>query len=423
MPYKIPTTPNLKKLAKADSEGYYYKVLEGSSGSGKTFAVIQYLIQKALSSRVRITAFRQDQATCRDSIVSDFKRIMIEQFRLWERIKWNNVTMTCKFPNGSEFQFRGANSPAKLHGPRREIAWLNETIEISYAAFRQIVIRTAKETILDFNPSVSRHWVFDKVLPREDAMYIHSTFRDNPHLPAAARNEILALEPNEKNRKAGTADEFLWEVYGLGKRGRREGAIFKLFEKDSFFPDPHLCTKHGYGLDFGFAMDPTALIECAVWNGKLYVRQRLYEKALIATENTDETRVDSIEGRLKELGITRKDRIYADSSRPEIIAALRAVGLNVKPARKGRDSIVAGIDRLKSLPLFVHEDSDDIIVELENYTWQQDRGGTFHSKPIDKYNHAIDAMRYWAIMELQASRMSSHGRKTRKAKSSLRIWR
>jgi phage terminase large subunit len=130
-----------------------------------------------------------------------------------------------------------------------------------------------------------------------------------------------------------------------------------------------------------------------------------------------------IEGRLRELGLTRKDRIYADSSRPEIIAALRAVGFNVKAAKKGHDSIVAGIDRLKSLPMFVHEDSDDIIVELENYTWQQDRGGSFHSKPIDKFNHAVDAMRYWAIMELQPRSMHGMRRKVKKAKSSLKLWR
>lgn len=404
-------TPNFEKLVAASERGgSFYKVLEGSSGSGKTFAVIQYLIRKALSRKRRITAFRHDQATCRDSIIADFKRVMIEQFGIWDDGAWNSKNFDYTFSNGSVFQFRGSSNAAKLHGPRRDIAWENEVMEIHYDAHRQIAMRTAEEVVMDFNPSFTTHWVFDRILPREDAVYIHSTFRDNPMLPEAARQEILSLEPTEENRKQGTADEWAWQVYGLGKRGRREGAIFRAVNKTPDWPHRMLCEVSAYGVDFGFSNDPTAIAEIALFQGNLYLREHLYEKGLVAVEDGGSPDVASIEGRILDAGLSEEMRYHCDSARPEIIAALRHRGIRAVPVRKTKDSIVSGLDRMKSFPLYVHEDSHNLLMEFEQYAWAKTGTGMWLSRPEDKNNHLIDAARYAVLNEIGAKTRGFVGR-------------
>lgn len=421
----IPVTKNYASLKKADAAGKFYKVLEGSSGSGKTISVIQYLIEKALSEPRRITGFRHDQATCSDSIIADFQKIMVEQFGIWNQRNWNGSKFTYKFKNGSTFSFRGANTPAKLHGPRRAIAWGNEVMEMGYEAHRQIIMRTSEEVIYDFNPSLNHHWVFDKVLTRDDVAYVHSTFRDNPMLPANARAEILAMEPTPHNIAQGTADEWAWTVYGLGKRGRKEGAIFKLWDVVDDWPDPMLCERWGYGLDFGFK-DPTALVECALFQSALYLRERIYESELITQRNEMEPQIPSIEGKMKALGVPGHARIHSECAKPETVRALTMAGFKLIPTIKSADSIFAGIDRMLSLPIRVHRSSHNLQMELENYCWDKNAEGEFVDVPIDKWNHLIDAARYWSLVEIKPSRKrygESKGRRSRKAKSNLKVWR
>lgn len=421
----IPVTKNYAALKAADAKGKFYKVLEGSSGSGKTYSIIQYLIEKALTGKRRISAFRNDQATCSDSIVADFMIVMAEQFGIWKQSAWNASKMNYTFANGSIWQFRGANTPAKLHGPRREISWENEVMEISWEAHRQISLRTSEEMICDFNPSLNYHWIFDRIMGRDDCAHIHSTFRDNPMLPDKARLEIAAMEPTPENILAGTADEWGWSVYGLGQRGRREGAIFKAWDITDEWPDPMLCQRHGYGIDYGFSLDPTAVVECALFQDYLYIRERLYEKELIAQANPMDPDTPSIEGRLREIGIAPHCRIHAESARPEINHALVKSGFKIIPTIKTADSVLAGIDRLRTYPIRIHRNSQNAQREFESYTWDKNAGGEFLERPIDRDNHLIDAARYWALGELhpQRSIYSKKATRSRKAKSNLREWR
>lgn len=420
---EIPVTRNYVELKKADAAGKFYKVLEGSSGSGKTFSVLQYLIEKALIEKTVITGFRHDQATCRDSIIADFTRVMGEQFGIWKQSCWNGSQFVYKFPNGSEFQFRGSSVPAKLHGPRRQIAWGNEAMEMSYEAHRQISMRTANEIIYDFNPSLNHHWLFDRILTRDDAAYIHSTFRDNPMLPPNAVAEIEALEPTPENKKRGTADEWAWTVYGEGKRGRREGAIFKAWDLVEDWPDQMLCQRWGFGLDFGFSQDPTALIECAIFQDELWLREHLYETGLVAQANPLDPSIKSIEGRMRESNIPEHARIHAENARPEINAALTASGYKIIPTKKTPDSILAGIDRLRSLPLKVDIRSQNLQMELESYCWDRNAQGVWLDRPEDKNNHLIDAARYWVLGEMRPLRKPTKRKRAKIAKSSLGKWR
>ena len=101
-----------------------------------------------------------------------------------------------------------------------------------------------------------------------------------------------------------------------------------------------------------------------------------------------------ISDKLASLGLTRRDEIWADSAEPKSIEELHRMGWNVKPTAKGKDSIMAGIDILKRHKLVVTSDSPNIIKELQNYKWQEDKNGNLLNRPVDKYNHAVDAIRY-----------------------------
>lgn len=422
---QIPVTKNYLKLKEADKAGNFYKVLEGSSGSGKTYSIVQYLIEKAQAKKRIITGARFDQATCRDSIIEDFKMLMMDYFKLWDPKRWNASNFDYIFPNGSAFQFRGASSPAKLHGPRRSIYWGNEAMEFPYDSHRQVAMRTSDEIIYDFNPSLNHHWIFDKILTRDDCAYIHSTFRDNTMLPANAVSEIEALEPTPENKRQGTADEWAWTVYGLGKRGRKEGCIFKIWDVTDDWPDRWLCQRWGYGLDYGFSQDPTALVECALFQDTLYLREHLYEKELVAQANPLDPSIKSIEGKLKELGIPEDARIHAENARPEINRALQLSNFKVVPTIKTPDTILAGIDRMRSVPIKVHRSSHNLQMEMESYSWAKNAQGVYLDKPEDKNNHLIDGARYWALAELsplRKPRLTGKRRKTT-AQTSMRTWR
>jgi phage terminase large subunit len=140
-----------------------------------------------------------------------------------------------------------------------------------------------------------------------------------------------------------------------------------------------------YGLDFGFTNDPTALVKVFKKGDELYIQELLY--------HTNLTNID-ISDRLTNIGLGRYDEIWADSAEPKSIEELHRRGWNIKPTAKGPDSVMAGIDILKRHRLFVTKDSMNLIKEFQNYKWQEDKNGNLLNRPIDKFNHAVDAIRY-----------------------------
>ena len=256
--------------------------------------------------------------------------------------------------------------------------------------------------IYDFNPSLNTHWLFDRIAKRDDCFWIHSTFRDNPFLPEADRAEILAYDPsNPDNVRQGTADKWAWEVYGLGRRGRREGVVFDVApEIVDYWPEAHLCDKRGAGMDFGFSADPSAMIECCVFQGRLYLRERIYETGLLTAKSHAEPNRPSIHGRLEELGVPTNFKIKADAARPNQIAELASEGYNISATPKLKDSITGGIAIMKKFPICIHRASTNLQMEFQQYAWKKHANGHFLDEPEDSFNHGIDAIRYWALDEL-----------------------
>lgn len=427
-------------------------MLEGSSRSGKTWAILFFLISLALDpsavnrKRLVIRCFRHNATTNAKTIVADFLHIMQNEisyeesgkfYSLFNSVgKWNKSTKTYAFFNGSTISFEGADDPQKLQGAKQDIAWFNEAMEIIPDSMAQISMRTTLLKIADWNPSLTSHWAFQIIERNIGVRYCHSTYKDNfdrktgkSNIEPAIVSEIEALDPSKpENIRAGTADPYKWDVYGLGKRGAREGQVFPRIHwdviDDKDFPPQAVCQRYGYGGDFGFSQDPTAFIDCRFHNDALYVKQLVYEQNLFIGKNSQDPLIPSLELRLEELerdpkfSFNRLSKQVWDCSDPRSIEVLRALGYNAHPCVKGADSVLYGINLMKQYRIFICRSSQKVQIEFENYCWKKRPDGTFSDIPEDANNHAIDAIRYWVMDALKPRRTDiGNGRRRQPARS------
>ena len=267
-------------------------------------------------------------------------------------------------------EFISLDQPQKIRGRKRDVLYLNEANELFFEDWQQLIFRTKGKVILDYNPSDAFHWIYERIIPREDCDFYQTTYKDNPFLEDAIVSEIERLRHT---------DEDYWRIYGLGERGSSRATIFQ------YTTGEQQGNLVAYGLDFGFTNDPTSLVKVTKQGDSLHFKEMIHSTGLTNPDISD---------KLASLGLTRRDEIWADSAEPKSIEELHRMGWNVKPTAKGKDSIMAGIDILKRHKLVVTSDSPNVIKELQNYKWQEDKNGNLLNRPIDNYNHAIDAIRY-----------------------------
>ncbi len=356
---------------KAVNEKRRVVVNQGGTSSSKTWSILQLLIFIALRRTWIISIVSESMPHLKRGAMRDFFRIM-ESEGIYSEASHNKTDHSYKIGN-SLIEFFSADNDDKVRGARRDVLFLNECNNVTYYVFDQLEVRTDKLIIVDFNP-ISEFWVHDKVLTRDDAVLIKSTYRDNRFLSDNIRRSI------EIRR---TTDPQWWTVYGEGELGRGEGVIFTHWKQCKEMPDNYQWQV--YGQDFGFTNDPTTLYQIRLSGGELWVHELIYETAL--------TNQDII-NRYKELLLNRRDVIWADSAEPKSIEEIYRAGFNIKPAPKGPDSIRAGIDQIKKYPLNVTQESVNLIKELRNYRWTVDKEGRQLNTPIDGFNHGIDALRY-----------------------------
>lgn len=373
------------------------KVLEGGSRSSKTWSIIQYLLLNHSLCRtgIRITIVRERLTWLKATVLKDFEEITtLYNIPVYPDINLNRPDQTYKV-GGAEWSFIGLDEQQKLFGRKQTIAWINEVIgdspntSISKQDFDQIEMRTEELMILDYNPKATVHWIYDNVVTRPDVDFIHSTMLHNPFLPDKIRRKILSYEPTEANKKAGTADETMWNIYGLGKRGDVKGLIFPNVTYVKEFPVN--CRWVAYGLDFGYTNDVSALIKIGFSEGELYLDELIYEDGL--------TNPDLCE-KMKGLGINGSSEIIADSAEPKSIAEIKRKGYKIIEAVKGAGSVKYGIDTLKSYKINITETSLNLKVEQTNYKWKLDNAGKPTNEPIDAFNHLWDAARYAASVKI-----------------------
>lgn len=408
----IAGTINYQFIVEAFMTDFRYVVLEGSTRSSKTWSIAQGVLLRCVNEPgITVTCFRKEEKNHTTTTMKTVAEV-ISTFKsagLKVRYTFNKQEKTYTFDNGSILRFVGTLDPGKLHGAEQDYAWLNEVMEIGYDAYKQISQRTRRQIIFDFNPSLNNHWLFSKILTQTDrVMYRHSTFEDNPFLTDAQRADIYQYDPNDPvNIESGTADQWHWDVYGLGKRGRVEGVIYQNWELTESMPPDDACMKFGGGMDFGFTNDPSTLIECKLHNDRLYLRERMYEKGLLITKNQTDPSIPSIQMRLEQMNWGKDLKIYADSAQPGSIQDLRVSGYNMQGAVKGKDSIIHGINIVKSFKLMIDINSVNLQSELEQYKWKKGPDGMFiMGKPIDDYNHLLDPLRYWCRSEVIGCRQA-----------------
>ncbi len=363
-------------------------VQEGGTSSGKTYGILQHLLEEgARNNNEIITVYAEDIPALKAGAYRDTQTILDSErdlLKWWPMDKgwWNRSDRIFRCKSGSIMEFNSFSSELDARQGKRDRSFGNEANAIPYGIFEQINLRTRKQSIIDFNPS-ARFWAHDNLLPLEEVEWNVTTYKNNAFLDKGTRDKILSYEPTPENIARGTANKYRWLVYGLGQVGRLEGLVFPDFKVEQGFPDDYKWRV--WGMDFGYTNDPTTLIEIRLHGGNLYAKEHIYETGLT---NPD------ISSRLSQLGFPKDEKIIADSAEPKSIEELKRKGWRVEGAEKGKDSINQGIDAIKRYNVYIEASSKNLIEEFSSYTWDKDRDGNPTNKPIDSYNHLIDAFRY-----------------------------
>lgn len=372
---RIVPTKIYKENLKAWNDGKVLMINQGGTGSGKTFSILQLLITIAASSSksLVISIVSETMPHLKKGAMRDFFNILGESYNPANHNKSDNIYLLEK----SKIEFFPADDASKMRGARRDILYLNEANNISKPAFDQLEPRTKIATFIDFNPT---HWFYAHELQNMDgAVFIKSTYLDNPHL---SKKEVQSIESRKER------DPSWWRVYGLGEIGMIEGVVFNNWQQVDTFPDgDYFC-----GLDFGYTNDPSAIVRMRLIGEDLYLDELLYQPGYT---NPDIAKFIN-------QNVNKYTEVYADSAEPKSIDEIFSFGVNIHPVKKGKDSILQGIDILHRYDLKVTKRSTNLIKELRNYTWMKDKEGNTLNKPIDMFNHAIDATRYGAMMKLSA---------------------
>ena len=345
---------------------------KGGTRSGKTWATLQMLHLLACNTEkpLVISCVAATFPMVKRGMLRDFKS-MVAAEGAWDESRFNKTESTYEYPNGTVLEFFSCDNAGKVHGPARDVLFVNEAQGIPREIFRQLDIRTRKKVIIDFNP-VRKFWgetefVGDKYIT------IHSTYKDNPYLTP---EQVGAIEKNK-------GDANWWRVYGEGLTGGVEGNVYPEYEVIEDMPEG--TTGGCIGLDFGFVNDPTAIVDVRFFGWDLYVDLLCYETGLLNSHIADY---------LTGQGLAKVYTI-CDSAEQKSIMELQQRKIKAMPCVKGRGSIAAGIAQVRQFKLHVTKRSVALLDELDNYKFIKDEAtDTYTSEPIDAHNHALDALRY-----------------------------
>jgi phage terminase large subunit len=370
------------------------KVIPGGTSAGKTYGILPIMIDRATKTPLlEISVVSESIPHLRKGALKDFLKIMKATGRYIDK-NFNRSLLTYTFSNGSYIEFFSAGQEDKVRGPRRNILYINECNNISFETYHQLAIRTSHEVWLDFNPA-NEFWAYSELQDDEDVEWLTLTYKNNEALAESIVKEIEKAKSkayydpegdiyDEKNIKNIFWDNW-WKVYGLGLLGSLEGVIFTNWSQIKEIPaDAKLI---GSGLDFGFTNDPTAVVDVYEWGEYRILDERCYKTGLLNSQILPY--------------LHKGKKTYADSAEPKSIAEINNLGFReVHATVKGPDSIVYGIQIMQGQKYLVTQRSTNLIKELRFYCWDKDKGGRSLNKPIDAFNHAIDAVRYHETMTI-----------------------
>lgn len=342
---------------------------------------------------------RKTERTLKDSVFADLRwaidRLGVTQY-------WKHTTNPLELtyiPTGQRIVFRGFDDPLKITSitvPKGVLCWcwLEEAYEINKeedfdmlneSIRGQVPEGLWKRFTITMNPWTDKHWIkkrFFDIPDNEDKLTLTTNYMCNEWLDEADHRMFEEMRLNRPKR---------FRVAGLGEWGIVDGIIYENWMEEEFDvqellkKEPHLTPV--FGLDFGYVNDPSALF-CGLVDGKrkyIYVFDEMYQKAM-TNEN--------IAAHITKMGYA-KEKIIADSAEPKSIDRLYELGIRrIRRATKGRDSVNNGIDYVQNYKMIIHPKCVNFITEISNYVWDEDKFGHKVNKPIDDFNHLMDAMRY-----------------------------
>lgn len=377
-----------------------YRVVKGSRRSKKSKTMALWTISSIMEyPESNMLVVRKVYRTLKDSCFTELKwaikRLHVEA---WWEVKESPLEMTYT-PTGQKIYFRGLDDPLKITSIATEVGalcwmWIEEAYEITSEADFDTLAESMlgdlpeglfKQITLTFNPWNEKTWIkkrfFD--VQSENILALTTNYKCNEWL---SPEDIKVFEEmKERNPRR-------YSVAGLGNWGIVDGLVYEKWREEYFdHTDEEWQEKHpnlvsAFGLDFGYTNDPTTLF-CGLLDKEkkqLFVFDELYKKGLSNKRIADN---------IREMGYA-KERIIADSAEPKSIDELKSLGLRVKGAKKGKDSIQNGIQWIQDLEIIVHPRCVNFITEIGNYTWDKDKFGNKLNVPIDDFNHLMDAMRY-----------------------------
>lgn len=376
-----------------------YRVIKGSRASKKSKTCgLSYIQNLMRYPDANLLVIRKTARTLQDSCFRELKwaiyRLGVE--RLW-RCNLSPLEMTY-LPTGQKIYFRGLDDPMKVTSITVDRGvlcwmWIEEAYEVTKESDFDMLDESIrgqtpaglwKQITLSFNPWNEKCWIkprFFDADPSPDVLAMTTNFLCNEWLDEADLRVFERMKQNNPKR---------YRTAGLGEWGVAEGLIFENWIEEDFDIEairqrPGI--KAGFGLDFGYSVDPSAL--CCLFldqgNRTIYVYDELYKKQLTNPQ---------LYAEIERMGY-RKERIAADAAEPKSISELRDLGMhNIRKARKGPDSVRHGIQQIQDYRIIVHPRCVNFITEISNYTWATDRNGNPTQDPIDEMNHLMDALRY-----------------------------
>lgn len=412
--------PNLVYLRQCYFDLKAGVVLEGSSRSGKTWSCVDFIVWlcSVVEKGATINIIRGTYSSFKTTLYEDFKR-RLPMYGIASPFDDERMEVKTFFLFGNKITFLGADSEEVVHGVGSDYTYFNEFLDIPEKVYNQLKQRCRKFWFADYNPKASVHWVYKKVCQRPDVGFLRTTFLDNPFVSDAERREILSYEPTHPhdrelpkderrehptNIEYGTADDYMWEVYGLGLRTAPEGLIFKSVTWIDEMPDN--LELHFYGLDFGYSIDPSALSHGAVGGYGKSGKRKLYLECPQDEDGNHFYKPTETFADLKPMldwGLGKKNKCWADPSGEHgergMISAAQNHGYKVYSTMTGPGTIMYGISILKGFELNIVRSE---VTELEhgNYKFKEINGIRVE-EPVDEYNHWWDASRMMALSELE----------------------
>ena len=375
-----------------------YRVCKGSRGSKKSKTTALFFVYSMMKyPGANLLVVRKVYRTLKDSCFTDLKwAINILGVQDYWSVKESPLEIIY-IPTGQKILFRGLDDPLKVTSITVETgnlcwAWIEEAYEINkeqdFNMLDESIRGTVEEPLykqitLTFNPWNEKHWLKKRFFDVEDENIMAKTtnYMCNEWLDDSDKKLFEDMKKNNPRR---------YQVAGLGNWGIVEGLVYENWEEKEFDVNEiskRKGVKSAFGLDFGYTNDPSAffcgLIDVA--NKEIYVFDEIYKNAMKNRQIAEE--------------IIRKgygkEKIVADSQEPKSIDELYDLGLKgIRKSRKGRDSINNGVQYIQDYKIIIHPRCVNFITEISNYMWDKDKFDNPVNKPVDDFNHLMDAMRY-----------------------------